>query len=72
MAPPVSISTVLLEPDCDTRPTVKRSQVNQPPAYAAVTLPALPQHPEVGTSLGTSALCLISIIVEKSLKLGLH
>lgn len=30
------------------------------------------QHPEVGTSLGTSALCLISIIVDKGLRLGLH
>lgn len=30
------------------------------------------QHPEVGTSLGTSAPCLISIIVDKGLRLGLR
>ena len=41
-APPVSAPTVLLGGGFDPRPTEKRSQVNQPPAYAGVTLPALP------------------------------
>lgn len=40
-APSVSVPTVLLKGGFDPRPTVKRSQVNQPPAYAAMTLPAL-------------------------------
>lgn len=41
-APPVSVPTVLLKGGFDPRPTVKRSQVNQPPAYATMTVPALP------------------------------
>lgn len=41
-APPLPVSTVLLKGGFDPRPTVKRLQVNQIPAYATVTLPALP------------------------------
>ncbi|KAK5850968.1 hypothetical protein PBY51_001796 [Eleginops maclovinus] len=44
-APPVSAPTVPLKGGFDPRPTEKRLQVNQPPAYAAVTLPVLPRTP---------------------------
>lgn len=30
------------------------------------------QHPEVGTSPGTSAPCLMSVIVDEGLRMGLH
>lgn len=41
-APPESVPTVLLKGGFDPRPTVKRLQVNQPLAYVAMTLLALP------------------------------
>lgn len=71
-APPVSVLTVPPKGARDTGPTVKRSQVNQPPALCHHNTAGRAQHPEVGNSPGTSAPRLISIIADEGLRPGLR
>lgn len=71
-APPVSAPTVLLKGGSDPQAHCEKVAGESATGvwHRNTTSPA--QHPEVGTGPGTSAPCLISIIADEGLGVGLR
>ncbi len=71
-APPLSVPTVLQKGGFDPQAHCEKVAGESAASVCHCDTTGPAQHPEVGTSPGTSAPCLISIIVVEGLRVGLR